>query len=94
MAEASQYQFLLVEVGVALIKHQGITNGRWQVGAQLEFSATNVGPNPADLKPSAVVRIVGIALSRAPDGEEGGVIIDAAAVNPQGQTAEKTPRKK
>ena len=45
------------------------------------MQATNVGPVESDLKPSAIVAILNIGLSKA--DKESNLTVDAAKVNPK-----------
>jgi hypothetical protein len=82
MAIPTQYSFSLAEAAEALIKHQGIHEGKWTVVTEFGFNAGFAGVNPTDTKLSAIVTINSIILSRAQDGLPAQFVVDAATVNP------------
>jgi hypothetical protein len=86
MAEPTQFTFDLREVAELLVKQQGIHDGLWLVGFEFGFGVGNFGPNPAQSKPSAMVQITRVLLSKH-EGEGAppdlGYLIDAAKVNPK-----------
>ena len=53
MAETKQINFDLHEVAIALIKKEGIREGRWMLGLEFTFGAGNLGAGPTDTKPGA-----------------------------------------
>jgi len=85
MAEPSQIMFSYKEVAEALIKKQGLNEGLWMLSVNFGMQATNIGANDTDLKPSAVVAILGIGLNRT--DKETGLTVDAAKVNPRGRVS-------
>jgi hypothetical protein len=76
MENATQFQFEILEVGKLLLKKQGITQGMWTVGVNFAIGVTNAGPNPETIRPSAIVSVDKIVLSRA-EGP-GPMIVDAS----------------
>jgi hypothetical protein len=80
MAEATQYMFKHQEVVTALIKHQGLHEGQWQIAIQFGFAAANVGADGSDLNPAAICPVIGVGLQRAT--EKTNLMVDAAKVNP------------
>lgn len=67
MAEAVAYSFSLKELTELLVREQGITEGTWVVGFNLNFGAglMVIGPNEAP-KPSSFMQINHAVLERAP----------------------------
>jgi hypothetical protein len=83
MAEASQYAFELREVATALIKQQGLHEGRWTLAFEFRLAAGVFGQEPETAKPSAVIQVVRMHLAHAPVGEKFDFIVDAEEVNPR-----------
>ncbi len=83
MAEASQFMFSYKEIVEALVKKQGLHEGIWVLSVNLGMQATNVGPTESDLKPAALVAIMGIGIQKA--DKETNLSVDAAKVNPKGR---------
>ncbi len=81
MAEASQFMFSYKEVVEALVRKQGLHEGIWVLSVNLGMQATNVGPSESDLKPSAIVAIMGLGIQKA--DKESNLSVDAAKVNPK-----------
>jgi hypothetical protein len=81
MAEVSQILFSYREVVEALIKKHGISEGLWMLSVNFGMQATNIGPNDSDLKPSAIVAILGIGLQKA--DKETSLTVDAGKLNPK-----------
>ena len=77
MAETSQLKFNIREIGLALIEHEGIKEGRWQIGIQFELGAGNVGP-AGEMRPSAFVRVTDFLLTRTTETDPAELIIDAS----------------
>lgn len=83
MANVSQLAFNLKEVAVALIKHQGIHEGKWFVGFEFSLNAGHVGSSPTDVRPSAILGIQTVTLQRVREGEPTLPFqVDASEVNP------------
>jgi hypothetical protein len=81
MAEASQIMFSYKEVVEALIKKQGLHEGIWTLSVNFGMQATNVGVSESDLKPSAIVAILGIGLQKT--DKDNALSVDATKVNPK-----------
>jgi hypothetical protein len=95
MAETSQINFDLREVATALIRKEGIHEGRWMLGLEFTFGAGNLGAGPTDTKPGAFVQINKLVLTRqAPDAPDLPFIVDAAKVNPADNLAKASAPKK
>ena len=87
MPETVQVTFSYQEVVEALLKKQGIHEGIWQISVKFGLTATNVGPNPTTLTPSAVLGILEIGLQKA--DTESNIALDAAKANPKPPTTGK-----
>jgi hypothetical protein len=82
MAEPSQYSFDLQEAAAALVRVQGITEGKWVLGFEFNLGAGLIGVTPENPKPAAFVAINKIVLSRHIEGQpEPPFVVDAAEVN-------------
>jgi hypothetical protein len=89
MAEASQFTFSLKEVTKALIKEQRLHEGKWVIALEFGLGAGLFGPEPNELRPSALVAVQKVLLARHPEKAPlHGLVVDAAEVNP----ANTTPR--
>jgi hypothetical protein len=81
MAETAQIVFSHKEVVEALIKQQGIHEGRWMIMMQFGIQGMNVGKgSPQNLVPAALVPIVAIGLQKT--DQDTNLSVDAAEVNP------------
>lgn len=79
MATANQYSVALKEVAEALIRANGIKEGKWLLGFTFGFGGGNIGPTPETTKPAAIVQITDVILTRQPEGSEDlPYIVDAA----------------
>lgn len=67
MVEATQYSFTLTEVATALLRQQGIKNGRWSLGFEFSLGVGAFGTSEAESKPGAMVQIRAVTLMRVPD---------------------------
>jgi hypothetical protein len=81
MGEASQITFSYKEVVEALVKKQGIHEGIWGLFIKFGISGTNLGPNPDDVKPAAIIPVLEIGLQKFE--KENNISVDAARVNPE-----------
>jgi len=91
MTEPTQYTFDLHEVTVALVKQQGLHEGRWMLSVMFAQGAGMIGltPDQNDLRPTAFNQVTGIQLVRPPEGTPNApFVVDAGKVNPR-----PTPRK-
>lgn len=85
MAQATQYSFTLTEVAKALLRQEGITEGRWSLGFELSFGVGAFGSTEADSKPGAMIQIGGLNLARVPDDalpSPASYVVDAAEMEP------------
>lgn len=86
MADASQYVFSLREVTTALIKQQGLHEGRWMLSLEFSLGAGNLGPSPEEARPAAIVTVAKVTLQKLGKNEQPAplsFILDAAEVNPK-----------
>lgn len=89
MSEPTEYTFELKDLATTLVRAQGIHAGVWRVGFEFNFAATYAGPTPEEVRPSAVVQICRIVLTKVEPGEVQYFVVDAAEINPV-PTAKKT----
>ena len=80
MAEIGNIVFSYKEVVTALLKAQGIHEGKWALFVRFGLNAANIGGNDDDLRPAAIIPILEIGLQKAE--KETSVSVDAAKVNP------------
>jgi hypothetical protein len=78
MSNATQFQFNLMDVAKMLVKQQGITEGHWTLGVKFNFAALNLGPNKEGVRPSALVGVDQLVLTKADDKEDQPLTVDAA----------------
>jgi hypothetical protein len=79
--EATQIKFTHKELVTALIRQQGIHEGIWGLYVQFGLGATNTGPTPDDILPSAIVPILWMGLQKF--DRESNIAVDASKVNPK-----------
>lgn len=79
MAE-TQYIYSYKELVEILVKHQNIHEGIWGLYIKFGLNALNIGPNPIEIMPAAIVPVVelGIQIFK----EENNLTVDASKVNP------------
>jgi len=80
MAEATKYAFSHKEVVEALIKQQGLHEGKWALQIEFGIAAGNIGPGPDELNPAAIIPVVNIGLLKTE--EITNIAVDASVVNP------------
>jgi len=84
MPSVTQYNFSLQEITEVLIKQQGLNEGIWSASFNLNVGVGLMGPQPGEVFPSAMVQIMGVALSKVDPNQKplppGAV--DAATFNP------------
>lgn len=91
MAESQEkHLFSYQEVAEALVKKQGLHEGRWALYFEFGISAANFNTKEGgqELVPAAIVPLQSIGLLRAKD--ENNLTVDAAVVNPKGKDAATT----
>ena len=71
------------EVVTAILKAKGIHEGRWALSVNFGFGASNIGPDPTALNPTAVVSVFGLGI-RSSNEPDNNLTVDAAVVNPRG----------
>lgn len=81
MDNATQYQYELLDIAKLLLRKQGITEGHWTIGVNFGIAATNAGPGAEAVRPSMIVSVDKMIISRA-DGP-GPLTLDAAIVAKQ-----------
>lgn len=82
MAEPTTYTFELKEVAAALIKQQGITEGRWLIGFEFQLNAGMVGKTPEDSLPAAVLNVVRLQLVRVPpEAPASSLVVSASEIS-------------
>ena len=81
MTDPNAFSFDFRELAAALIKQQGLHEGRWAVGFQFNFAAINIGAANEE-KPTALAQVDSVLL--VPFGEHlpKWMAVDAAKVNP------------
>lgn len=83
MADPTQYTFSLSEVATALVKAQGLHEGRWALGFEFNFNIGVIGSSGTEAKPGVVLLINRINMARQTETIPGAIhIVDAAEVNP------------
>jgi hypothetical protein len=83
MAEATQYSFGLLEVAEALIKKQGIHEGKWVIVIEFTLNIGLLGATPPDVKPGVMILANSLQLVKAQEGSPPNLTIDASVVNPR-----------
>jgi hypothetical protein len=87
MPEPTQLTFSFKEIVIALVKAQGIHEGIWGLFVNFGLNAQNVGPNENELRPAAMIPILGLGLQKF--DKETNLSVDAAKVNPKPLAATK-----
>ena len=84
MAEPTQFTFSIAEAAEALIKKQGIHEGKWILAIEFNVSIGVIGSGPTEARPGAMMLANTIQLMKAPDPATAPphLIVDAAIVNP------------
>lgn len=81
MGEPTNFVFDLKEVGEMLIAKQGITQGKWAVGLEFQFTAGTMGISPDQSQPGWMILVNRITLTKHPAGApETAYVVDAAKV--------------
>jgi len=80
MADITQYTFSLREITEILVKHQGLKDGKWVLGAEFGFNSILGGPTPETATPTVIVQLNKVVLSIAqPDTPDAlNILIDAS----------------
>jgi hypothetical protein len=83
MADPTQFTFTLFEATEALIKKQGIHEGKWVLAIEFGLNVAMMGTGPTDVKPGVMILANNLQLQRATEpGSPPNLIVDAAVVNP------------
>jgi hypothetical protein len=86
MADITQYTFDLRDVAIALIKAQGLHEGKWVIALELGLAAGLFGSDPKDptaVNPGAIIAVQSIQLTKHPENAPvHRLVVDAAEVNP------------
>ena len=78
MAEIKHFKYSMPELTEALIKHQGLTEGKWMLVVEFGINAFNVGRDQESLSPAAVIPIVNVGLIKSE--KENNLTVDAAEI--------------
>lgn len=70
MSNATQFQFDLLEVATLLAKEKGIKDGHWTIGIKFNFAALNAGPTEDSARPSALVSVDQLVLTKVDVGDQ------------------------
>lgn len=78
MPETTQHVFSHKEVVEALIEKLGIKEGIWGLYVEFGIVGANIGPDPDNILPTAVVPLVKLGLQRMP--EISSISVDASTL--------------
>jgi hypothetical protein len=79
MADPTQFTFSITEATEALIRKQGLRDGKWILALEFTVNVGIMGTNPNDGKPGAMIVTNSIQLLRAPEsGVPSSLVVDAA----------------
>ena len=92
MPETKELLFKYPEVVEALLKQAGIHEGLWSLAVQFGLAAANAGPSDEELKPSAILAVLALGISRA--DKPTNLTVDASVVNPAPASKPTTRRKR
>ncbi len=94
MAEPTQYRLSLQELGIVLVRHQGLREGRWQIGFEINVGIGVFGPSPSESRPGSLTQIAAAVLTRAaPNTPDSELIVDASKIYAGGEAPGKRTRK-
>jgi hypothetical protein len=83
MAEPTQFAFSLQEVTKALIKQQGLHDGKWVLALEFGFGAGFFGQEPEQVRPGALLTVQRIYLAKHPENAPvHASVVDAGEINP------------
>lgn len=79
---ATQFTISIRDIAEDFARSQGITEGKWIIGASFSINAGNMGPSPDDVAPTAMVRFDGVTITKAPDNYDtkDPMLIDASTL--------------
>ncbi len=69
----------LLDLGKILVKHYGITEGKYEVSIEFRIGMGSIGPTPEDRLPGAMLGVSGIGI--VPTDKEGPLVIDASKLD-------------
>jgi hypothetical protein len=87
MPETKSIAFTHKEVVEALIRYNNLHEGLWGLHIEFGLGAANVGSEPGDLLPAAIIPVKKIGLQRF--DEPNNLTVDAAQANPPQSTKKK-----
>ena len=64
-SNVTQYQFELLDIAKLLLRKQQITEGFWTVGCGFSMTAALAGPEPSKARPSMIVSVDKLILSKS-----------------------------
>lgn len=83
MIKARRVHFNLRDVAVALMRYEGIHEGRWHLAIDVAVTRAEVAPSDQGALPGALLAVSGFELERQDDAPEGSPqVFDAAKENP------------
>ena len=91
MAEPTQFAFTMIEATEALIKSQGLHEGKWILNVEFTINVGMMGVGPDQVRPGAMFLANRLVLTGA-DTEANpppNIVVDASIVNPAKKTAQK-----
>jgi len=91
MPESVQYKFTFQELAALMVQSVGLKEGLWGVYVNFGIAAANAGASAEDLKPTAMVPIMGIGLQQFP--EPSNLAVDAAEVAGRTNRGSSSPTK-
>jgi hypothetical protein len=83
MAEPTQFTFSWVEATEALIKKQGLHEGKWMLVIEYAINVGLMGTTPPEVRQGVMMLANGLQLQKAVEpGAPPNMVVDAAIVNP------------
>lgn len=79
MSDNKLMKYSMRDLTEALIKDQGITEGKWMLSVEFGIGAINAGVDQQNLSPAAVVPLVSVGL--IPSEADNNLTVDASALN-------------
>lgn len=79
MTDHKKFKYSMRELTEMLVKHEGLTEGKWMLSVEFGITATNLGPDSENLTPAAVVPIVNVGLIES--DKINNLTVDAATYN-------------
>ena len=81
MDNVSQFQFELLDIAKMLLKKEGVREGKWTLGVNFNIAATLAGPTPEAARPTMLVSVDKITLSKAEKNAPPAMTVDAAEIS-------------